>query len=94
MQPINFNIEYTVDCIRHTFSNGLLFSCNVFCVDMLYVVAHNCVVTATFIPDVSEKKYGVADYQYFMNGNTQQYHIFRHDKYNFHLVVCEVSTPS
>ena len=43
---------------------------------------------------MSQKKvYGVADYQYFNNGTTQQYNIFRHDKYNFHLPVCAVSTP-
>ncbi len=39
------------------------------------------------------KKYGVVDYQYFKNGTTQQRNIFRHKKYIFHLVVCEVSTP-
>ena len=27
-----------------------------------------------------------------MSGNTQQYDIFRHNKCNFHLVVCEIST--
>ncbi len=37
------------------------------------------------------KKYSEVDYQYFSNGNTQQYNkfIFRHTKCNFHLVVCE-----
>ncbi len=45
----------------------------------------------TETPDVSEKKYGVADYQYFQNGNTQQCNIFRHNKYNIRLVVCEIS---
>ena len=34
-------------------------------------------------------KYGVADYWYFKNGNTQQCNIFRHNKYIFCLVVCE-----
>ncbi len=33
------------------------------------------------------KKDGVADNQYFKNGNTQQCNIFRLDKYNFYLVV-------
>ncbi len=37
---------------------------------------------------VSEKKYDVADYQYFENGKTQQCDIFRLNKYNF-----EVSSP-
>ena len=32
---------------------------------------------------VSEKKYGVADYQYYKNGNTQQCNILRHNKNNF-----------
>ncbi len=40
------------------------------------------------------KKYGVVDYWYFMNGNTLQCNIIRQDKYNIHLVVCEVSTPN
>ncbi len=31
------------------------------------------------------KKYGVADYQCFKNGNTQQCDIFGCNKYNFHL---------
>ncbi len=39
------------------------------------------------------KKYGVADYQYFKNGNTQQCNIFRHNKYNFYLIACEISSP-
>ncbi len=39
------------------------------------------------------KKYGVADYQYFKNGNTQQCNIFRLPKYSLCLVVCEISTP-
>ena len=42
---------------------------------------------------VSQKKYGVADYRYFKNGNTQQCNIFRHNEYNFCLVGCEISTP-
>ncbi len=33
------------------------------------------------------KKYGVADYQYFKNGNTQQLNICRHNKYNFSIFV-------
>ena len=33
------------------------------------------------------KKYSVANYQYFKNGNTQQCYIFRRIKYNFCLVV-------
>ena len=37
-----------------------------------------------------KKKYGVEDYQYFKNGNTQQ---CNYNKYNFHLVVCNISTP-
>ncbi len=44
------------------------------------------------VPGVSEKKYDVEDYHYFKNGNTQQYNIW-HNKHNFYLVVCEVSTP-
>ena len=28
-----------------------------------------------------------------LNGTTQQCNIFRHYKYNFYLVVCDVSTP-
>ena len=39
------------------------------------------------------KKYGVADYQYFKNGDTQQCNIYRHNKYIFCLVVCEILTP-
>ena len=39
---------------------------------------------------VSPKKYGAVDYQYFKNGNTQQCKIYRHDKYIFRLVVCEI----
>ena len=39
------------------------------------------------------KKYGVADYEYFKNDNTQQCKIFRHNKCNFSLAVCEISTP-
>ena len=38
-----------------------------------------------------KKKYGVAYYQYFKNGNTQQCNILWHNKYNFRL--CEISTP-
>ena len=40
------------------------------------------------------KKYGVhvADYLYIKNGNTQEWNIFRHDKYNFCLVVCKILT--
>ena len=45
------------------------------------------------IPGVSEKKYGVADYQYFENGKTQQCDIFRLITYNLCLVGCEVLTP-
>ena len=45
------------------------------------------------VPGVSEKKYGVADYQYFKNGETQQCDIFRLNKYNHCLVECEVSIP-
>ncbi len=37
------------------------------------------------------KKHGVPHYRYFQNGNTQQYDIFRHNKYNFCVVVCEIS---
>ena len=37
-----------------------------------------------------KKKYGVADYRYFKNGNTQQSNTFSHNKYKFHL---GVSTP-
>ena len=40
-----------------------------------------------------EKKYGVADYNYFKNNNTQQCNSFRQNIYNFDLVVCEVATP-
>ena len=40
-----------------------------------------------------KKKYGVADYQYFQNGNMQHCNIFRLNKYILCLVVCEVSTP-
>ncbi len=36
------------------------------------------------------KKYGVANYKYFNNGDTQQCNLFRHNKYNFYLVVCNV----
>ena len=39
------------------------------------------------------KKVPVADHQYFENGNMQQCGTFRHNKYNFYLVVCEVSMP-
>ena len=39
------------------------------------------------------KKYGVADYQYFKNGKTQQCDIFRLNNYNLCLVECVVSTP-
>ncbi len=43
------------------------------------------------------KKYGLADYRYFKNGNTQQRNIFTHNKYNSCLVLfwgffCEIST--
>ncbi len=41
---------------------------------------------------VSEKKYGVADPRYLRNGNTKKYGIFRSNKYNIHLVACEIST--
>ncbi len=40
-----------------------------------------------------KKKYGVAGYQYFKIGNTLQCDIFRYNKYNFYLVVCEAATP-
>ena len=40
-----------------------------------------------------KKKYGVADYWCFKDGNTQQCHIFRHTTYNLCLVVCKISTP-
>ncbi len=42
---------------------------------------------------MSQKKYGVADYQYFEIGNIQQCNNFRHNKYNLYVVVCEISTP-
>ena len=32
------------------------------------------------------EKYGLADYRYFKNGNTQHCNIFRHNKYNFQLL--------
>ncbi len=35
------------------------------------------------ITECLRKKYGVADYRYFKNGNIQQCNIFRHNKYNF-----------
>ncbi len=41
---------------------------------------------------MSQKKYCAAKYQYFKNGNTQQYNIFRNDKYNEY--VCKVSCPT
>ncbi len=44
------------------------------------------------VPGVSEKKYGVADYQYFKNGETQQCCIFRPNKYYMYLLVCEIAT--
>ena len=43
------------------------------------------------VPGVSKKtkkQYGVADYQFYCN--TKQCSIFRHNKYNFYLVVCEI----
>ena len=40
---------------------------------------------------VSQKKYGVANYQYFVNGAIYQYNILRQGKYNFYLGVCKVS---
>ena len=43
--------------------------------------------------DCLRKKYGVVDSQYFKNGTTQQCTIFRQNKCNSFLVVCEVSTP-
>ncbi len=42
-----------------------------------------------FVHTRSQKRYGLANYQYFKNGNTQQYNIFRRNTYNFYLVVCE-----
>ena len=39
------------------------------------------------------KKHGVGDYRYFTNGNTLHCNIFRYNKYNFHLDVCEISNP-
>ncbi len=50
---------------------------------------HNIVPRVT----VLEKKYAAVDYQYFKNGNIQQYNVFRHDNYNLHLVVGEVLIP-
>ncbi len=41
---------------------------------------------------VSQKKYGVANLQYFKNGAIYQCYILRHGKYNLHLDVCKVST--
>ena len=42
-----------------------------------------------------EKKYGIADYQYFKNGKTQpcRPNIFRQDTHNLFLVVYRISTP-
>ena len=40
-----------------------------------------------------KKKYGIVDYRYFKNDNTQQCKIFRNNKYNFCVVVHEISTP-
>ena len=43
-----------------------------------------------YMPGVSKKKYGVADYQYYNNGTTKQYNIFQKimiKKYNFHLLI-------
>ncbi len=39
------------------------------------------------------KKYGVADYRFFKNGNTLQSNNFRHVKYDFCLVAYEILTP-
>ncbi len=39
------------------------------------------------------KNYGVADYQYFMVTHSN-HNIFRRNKYNLHLVVREIWTPS
>ena len=42
---------------------------------------------------MSQKKYGVAGYRYFKNGNSQQCNILRRNKLNFFLVVCGITTP-
>ncbi len=36
-----------------------------------------------YVPGVSEKKYGVEKWQYFMNGAIYQCSILRHGNYNF-----------
>ena len=41
---------------------------------------------------VSQKKYGAADY-FNKNGNIKQCYIFRHNEYNFYLVMCKVGSP-
>ena len=45
-----------------------------------------------YISGVSEKKYSIADYQYFENGKTKQCDIFRAIKYKLYLVEYKVST--
>ncbi len=54
-----------------------------------------------FYSNVSRrKKYVVVDNQYlengifYLHGNTQQCDIFRHDKYNLSIFVCEVLTQN
>ncbi len=39
---------------------------------------------------VSQKMYGVTDYQYFKNGNTQQCNIFRHGKKRVNIIVIKL----
>ena len=65
-------------------SNGILKRCP---------ISSRCVLNMVFCTGCLRKKYGVADYQYFKNGNTQQCNIFWHNKCNFCLVACEISTP-
>ena len=55
----------------------------------LHISFKPCTTKKWILPECLRKKYEVADYQYFKNGNTQQSNIFRHNKYNFQLVVCE-----
>ncbi len=55
---------------------------------------HVYIQALSVILGVSEKRYGIADYWYLKNGNTQQCNVFRNNKYNVvYLVVCEVSAP-
>ena len=82
--------------VEHIFIKGTVTSYSMMivfgmdnCCEFLAALVSQLLQCTTFL----RNKYGVTDYQYLENGSTQQCNIFRHNEYNFYLVLCEISTP-